>query len=110
MSLKRKDLLALEQVVNPAAARIIVPSTSIREILTRWQGIDPARVDLVPYGFVPDKYVPPHLDEVQRLRAELGLEGKFALANFARLHEEKGQRFLIRAIEDLHADHPRSPC
>ena len=105
--LKQKALLALEQVVNRAAARIIVPSTSIREILTRRQGIDPAKVDLVPYGFVPEKYVPPHPDEVQRLRAELGLEGKFALGNFARLHEEKGQRFLVRAMEDLHADFPQ---
>ena len=93
--------------MNRAAARIIVPSTSIREILTRRQGIDPAKVDLVPYGFVPEKYVPPHPDEVQRLRAELGLEGRFALGNFARLHEEKGQRFLIRAMEDLHADFPQ---
>jgi len=104
---KRKVLLALEQAVNRAAARIIVPSTYIREILTRWQGIDPAKVDLVPYGFVPEKYVPPHLDEVQRLRAGLGLEGRFALGNFARLHEEKGQQFLIRAMEDLHADYPQ---
>ena len=61
----------------------------------------------MPYGFVPEKYVPPHPDEVQRLRAELGLEGRFALGNFARLHEEKGQRFLIRAMEDLHADFPQ---
>ena len=104
---KRKALLALEQMVNRVAARIIVPSTSIREILTRRQGIDPAKVDIVPYGFVPEKYVPPHPDEVQRLRAELGLEGKFALGNFARLHEEKGQRYLIRAMEDLHADYPQ---
>ena len=74
--LKRKILLALEQMVNRAASRIIVPSTYIREILTRRQGIDPAKVDLVPYGFVPEKYVPPHPDEVQHLRAELGLEGQ----------------------------------
>ncbi len=104
---KRKTLLSLEQMVNRSAARIIVPSTYIREILTRWQGIDPAKVDLVPYGFVPEKYVPPHPDDVHRLRAELGLEGRFALGNFARLHEEKGQRFLIRAMEDLHADFPQ---
>ncbi len=104
---KRKALIALEQMVNRAAARIIVPSTYIREILTRWQGIDPAKVDLVPYGFVPEKYIPPHPDEVQRLRAELGLEGRFVLGHFGRLHEEKGQRFLIRAMEDLHAEYPQ---
>jgi len=50
---KRKTLLALEQMVNRAAARIVVPSTYIRDILTRWQGINPTKVDLVPYGFVP---------------------------------------------------------
>jgi glycosyltransferase involved in cell wall biosynthesis len=105
--LKRRTLLALEQVVNRAASRIIVPSIYIREILTRWQRVDPAKVDLVPYGFVPEKYAPPRPDEVQRARAELGLDGRFVLGNFARLHEEKGQRFLIRAMEDLHADVPQ---
>jgi glycosyltransferase involved in cell wall biosynthesis len=107
MGVKRRALLVLEQMVNRAAARIIVPSTFIREILTRWQGIDPAKVDLVPYGFVPEKYAPPHPDEVQRLRAELGLEGRFVLGNFSRLHEEKGQRYLIQAMGDLRARLPQ---
>jgi glycosyltransferase involved in cell wall biosynthesis len=105
--LKRRTLLTVEHLVNRAASRIIVPSTFIREILTCWQGVDPAKVDLVRYGFVPEKYAPPHADEVQRVRGELGLEGRFVLGNFARLHEEKGQRFLIRAMDDLHAHFPR---
>jgi glycosyltransferase involved in cell wall biosynthesis len=104
---KRKALLALEQTVNRAASRIIAPSTYVREILTRWQGIDPAKVDLVPYGFVPEKYVPPYPDEVQRLRSELGSEGGFVLGHFGRLHKEKGQRFLVKAMEDLHARFPQ---
>lgn len=104
---KRKGMLVLEQIVNRAASRIIVPSTYIREILTRWQGVDSAKVDLVPYGFVPEKYAPPDPDEVKRLRAELALEGRFVLGSFGRLHEEKGQRFLIRAMEHAHAHFPQ---
>ena len=39
--------------------------------------------------------------EVSRVRRELQLDGAFALGNFARLHEEKGQRFLIEALAIL---------
>src|SRR5262249_20944877 len=44
--MKRRLLLALEQRANRAAQRIIVPSTYIHEILSRWQGVSPARIDL----------------------------------------------------------------
>ena len=105
--LKRKALLALEQVVNRAAARIIVPSTFIREILTRGkESIPPRSISCLTDLSARNTF---HLTRTRciRLSAELGLEGRFALGNFARLHEEKGQRFLVRAMEDLHADYPQ---
>jgi len=105
--LKRKTLLAVEQTINRAAARIIVPSDYIREILTRWQRVRPNKVEKIPYGFVPEKYAPPPPDQVQRLRQEFRMEGRFVLGNFSRLHEEKGQRFLIEAVAALRARHPR---
>jgi glycosyltransferase involved in cell wall biosynthesis len=104
---KRRLLLALEQVANRAAARIVVPSTMIREILVQRQGIDPSKVDLVTYGFAPEKYELPDPEAIHRVRRELGLEGRFVLGNFARLHEEKGHRYLLQAMADLRPKLPQ---
>jgi glycosyltransferase involved in cell wall biosynthesis len=104
--LKRKLLLGLEQAVNRAAARIVAPSAFIVEILTRWQGVDPAKVEQIPYGFVPEKYEAHRPEDVRRLRDELGLTGRFVLGNFSRLHKEKGQRFLLQAVAEIRKTRP----
>jgi L-malate glycosyltransferase len=106
--LKRKALLTLEQTINRAATRIIVPSSFIVEILTRRQGVPPSKVDQIPYGFVAGKYAnqsPTTRDEVRR---ELGLEGRFVVGNFARLYKDKGQRFLIQAMALLRSQVPEA--
>src|SRR5829696_4976341 len=58
-SMKRKAFLGAERSVNNGAKRIIVPSVLIREILTERQGVRPDKVDLIPYGFEPEKYTAP---------------------------------------------------
>jgi glycosyltransferase involved in cell wall biosynthesis len=103
---RRRALLALEQKVNRAARRIIVPSSMIREILVRRQGIDARKIDLIHYGFAPEKYTTPQESEVRKLRAELASGGDFLLATFARLHEEKGHRYLVEAMSELKREVP----
>jgi glycosyltransferase involved in cell wall biosynthesis len=104
--LKRRVYLAVENHVNRVAARIIAPSRFIREILVDWQRVPADKVDCIAYGFAAEKYAAVPAAEVAELRRALDLEGRFVLGNFARLHEEKGQRFLIDAIRMLHARHP----
>jgi glycosyltransferase involved in cell wall biosynthesis len=96
-------LLAVEWAVNRAAARIVVPSSYIAEIVSGWQKVPLGKVDLVPYEFVAEKYAALRQSDVQRIREELGLAGRFAVGNFSRLHEEKGQRFLVRAMAEVRA-------
>ncbi|HXG68172.1 MAG TPA: glycosyltransferase [Blastocatellia bacterium] len=99
--LKVAIFLGVEQTINRAAQRIIVPSTEVFEILTRRQGISKEKVDLIPHGFEPEKYVAPSPSEIYRIRNELGLHGRFVLGNFGRLHEEKGHRYLLEAAATL---------
>ncbi len=96
-ALKRKGLLAVEQTINRAATRIIVPSKMIFEILTKRQGVDARKIDIVLYGFDPGKYGAVSDEAVQDLRRELGMDTRFVVGNFSRLHEEKGHRYLIEA-------------
>jgi glycosyltransferase involved in cell wall biosynthesis len=95
--LKRKGLLALEQRINRDAARIIVPSKMIADILTERQGVDAGKVDVVHYGFVTEKYAAVSEAETAAKRGELGMDGRFVVGNFSRLHEEKGHRYLLEA-------------
>jgi glycosyltransferase involved in cell wall biosynthesis len=99
--IKRKALLAIEQRINRDAARIIVPSQMILEILTRRQSIPAEKIDLVHYGFEPKKYNLPSEDEIDSVRQQLGTAGVFSIANFSRYHEEKGHVYLIRAAAKI---------
>lgn len=98
---KTKMFLGLEQIINRHAARIIVPSRMIFDILTERQGIDPGKIDVVHYGFVPEKYKLPDAGEIERLRGEFQMKGRFVVGNFGRLHEEKGHRYLVEAAAIL---------
>jgi glycosyltransferase involved in cell wall biosynthesis len=102
---KKKSLLVVEQIVNRCAARIVVPSQYIQQIVTSWQGIPKNKVDQVPYGFVEEKYAIEPAD-VERVRNELKLSGRLVVGNFGRLHDDKGQRFLIEAIRELRSRIP----
>lgn len=99
-ALKQKGLLGIERLSNRAASRIIVPSKFIYEILIR-QGIPAEKIDVVLYGFDPAKYSAVTDDQIRAVRAEFGFDGKIVFANFGRLHEEKGQRYLITAAAEL---------
>lgn len=98
---KQKTLIGLEQVINSAATRIIVPSSYIAEILTKRQGVNHHKVDMIPYGFESAKYSCPSPETIQRLRKNLGLNERLVIGTFGRLHEEKGHRFLLTAIQQL---------
>lgn len=98
---KRQALLSLEQRVNSAASRIIVPSVYILDLLATRQGVRREKIDVIPYGFEPRKYSHVAPSESLKLRQELGLGDELVLGTFARLHEEKGHRFLLEALCQL---------
>lgn len=99
--MRSRAFIGLEQLINRSAERIVVPSRMIFDILTGRQGIDPAKVDIVHYGFVPAKYAAVQPEQVDAVRKEFGMDGRFVSANFSRLHEEKGHRYLIDAAAKL---------
>jgi glycosyltransferase involved in cell wall biosynthesis len=99
---KRTGLLATEQLINRAARRIIVPSNFIYHLLTERQGVEFSKIDVIPYGFEPEKYVQPGSTELTLTREELHLSPKnVVFGTFGRLHEEKGHRYLLEAFAAL---------
>ena len=56
---------------------------------------------MIPYGFDPEKYEALPAETVRAIREELQMEGRFVIGTFARLSEEKGHRFLVRALSKV---------
>ena len=106
--MKRRSLLAVEQIINRSARRIIVPSKFIFDILTERQKVNADKIDVVLYGFDPEKYSSVKEAETARVRSELGLDGRVVFGNFSRLHEEKGHRYLIEAARSVVRDIPEA--
>jgi glycosyltransferase involved in cell wall biosynthesis len=100
---KLKALLAVEGFCNRLARKIIVPSTAIREMLVRRQGVPAEKVRVVPYGFdfAAERYRVLTETEVLTIRQELGLKDAFVIGNFGRHHPLKGQDYLIRAFAEI---------
>ena len=103
---KRDIFIGVEQMINRHAARIVVPSRMIFEILTERQGIDPGKIDIVHYGFVPQKYAGVAAEKTAEVRREFGMDGRFVVSNFSRLNEEKGHPYLIKAAAKLKSKIP----
>ncbi len=103
---KRQAYLRAEAFFNRLAARIIVPSSDVRDLLVHDQDVQAWKVVHIPYGFDLAKYVP-SADGPRRLRRQFGPDGQLLVGCFGRLHPEKGQIYLLRAIRDLVRVHPR---
>lgn len=103
---KRRAYLGTEMFFNRLATRIVVPSARVYQLLTRQQGVSPAKVVQVPYGFDLGKYVPSPGARM-RLRAGFAPEDETLIGCFGRLQEEKGQTYLLRALPAMLAKHPR---
>ena len=78
-----------------------MPSTFIYQLLSG-QGVPRDKIDVIPYGFEPEKYVQPDPLEVARTKGELNLSPEHVVfGTFGRLHEEKGHRHLLEAFAAL---------
>ena len=104
--MKRKALLAFEQVVEPRG------SPDRRSFGIRRRDPDPAPGDRPVQGGQGELRSRPREiprlqpAEVERRRDELGLRGRLVIGNFSRLHEGKGLSYLVQAMAELR---PRLP-
>lgn len=104
--LKRQGYLGAEALVHHAAARIVVPSTMIRDLLVGRQHVSASKVSVIPYAFDVERYRWPNPAQRARLRAELGIGDGFAFATVGRILPKKGHRYLLTALTELAADLP----
>lgn len=95
---KRDVYLKLEDWINRNAHHIIAPSQMVRDILTRREHVPEEKVSLIPYGQTLDRFDAIKSEQVEKLRAELGMRDRLSLLCVSRLHWEKGHRYLLEAF------------
>lgn len=95
---KREAFLKLEEWINRHADHIISPSQMVREILTRREHVPENKVSLIPYGQTLDRFEAIKPEQIEKLRAELGMRERLSLLCVSRLHWEKGHRFLLESF------------
>lgn len=95
----RKYLQWMTRLSARSADRIIVPSENTRRDLVDTCGIDPAKIDVVPY-YAHSRFKPLSEQQQGKRRSALGLPAKYLLC-VAALERRKNHLTLIEAFEIL---------
>lgn len=98
--MKRSIYSKLERWVNHRAAHIIAPSRRVFEVLTRHEGVAESKVTVVPYGQSPERFDSVRATDPKAVRRSLGVGSPLVIC-VARLHPEKGHRYLLEAFARL---------
>jgi glycosyltransferase involved in cell wall biosynthesis len=106
--LKRRALIAVEQICNRTAAGIAVPTQGVADLLTGRQGVHPGKVRVVRFGVEFRKYDLTPISETERLRQEYGLDGTCTLVACGRMNPEKGFSDLLRAFVGIQREAPNT--
>jgi glycosyltransferase involved in cell wall biosynthesis len=97
---RRRAYLGIESLCNRRAAAIVAPSKAVARVL-RDQGVDPGKVEVIPYGFDFQRFGARDPHAMARAREEWPPGPGLRLVTVARLHAEKGHRHLLQALETL---------
>lgn len=95
---KRDLYLSLENWINRHADHLIAPSQVVCDILVRRERVPESKVSIIPYGQTLERFAALQPERINKVRTELRMSERLALVCVARLHWEKGHRFLLEAF------------
>lgn len=95
---KRNLSRSLENWINRHADHLIAPSQTVRDILVRRERAPERKISVLPYGQTLERFAAIKREQIESVRAELQMNERLALVYVARLHWEKGHRFLLEAF------------
>ncbi len=101
---RKSLLLKIEDKVNSAADRIVVPSKMISRLLAE-QSVDSAKISVVHYAFSPEKWKTAESSDPNEIRSRLGISA-LVFGNFSRMHIEKGHTYLVKAVAKVRSKLP----
>ncbi|MEQ7872700.1 glycosyltransferase family 4 protein [Sphingomonas sp. ASV193] len=83
------------------STHLVVMAKTGADILTRWHGVPPNRISVIPHG-VPDR----KLVDPATLKPRFGWEGRKVVMTFGLLSHDKGVQHMIEALPALVERHP----
>ena len=105
------DRLTLTTVDRLCAGRlsdaVIAPSAQMRDTLVDVHRVPPEKVSVIRHGFELDRFDPARIDR-DRIRAELGLDGRLVIGSISRIFWIKNQEALLRAFAAIAPAEPDS--
>lgn len=93
--------VALDRYTTFLAHRVVAVSRHVRRTMLEEEGADPDRVVTIPNGIDEERFVRVDSGDAKTLRERLSDPGEAVVVHPARLHPEKGQDVLFRAVDRL---------
>ena len=99
-----------DRLLEPMTDIGIAVSESTAEFVIKARQLPPEKVKVVYLGVPLEEFSRPRTaDEISSARAELGMEpGDFAVGTVTRLHESKGNSYLVDAAQIVRRTHPEA--
>lgn len=99
----------IDRVVNHLAGRVVAVSPAIARILQEVEGVDPARIHVIPHGLPDHFFRGPSPEQVETFRHRWRLQGRFPVVGLsARFVEWKGVEYALNAFREIRNIYPRS--
>jgi glycosyltransferase involved in cell wall biosynthesis len=97
-----------DRLLEPATDIALAVGESTADFVIKARQIPPSKVKVVYLGVPLEEFSRPRTDvEITDARRELGIqEGEFAIGTITRLHESKGNAYLVDAAARVIADRP----
>ncbi len=92
----------LGELIGSVSA-VVVMSQAAATVLTNTYGVDPERVEVIPYG-VPDLPI----TTVDVAKASVGLTGREVILSFGLIGPDKGYELVIDALPEILKAHPNA--
>lgn len=98
---KRRIYLSLENYTSRKSDHIIAPSQMVRDFLVEKEGVRDEKVTIIPYGQTAERFDAVTADDIDTVRATLGMKKNLALVCVSRLFHRKGHQYLFQALAAL---------
>ena len=96
-----------DRLINRCATRIVAPSAAVEEVLTDLEGVDPARIQFIRYGFDLDCAREVSLEAIQRMTEAYNPSGRSPVIGVVSRYERlKGVEYTVEAFRRLLVTHP----
>ncbi|CAN5556169.1 glycosyltransferase [soil metagenome] len=101
------SMVKYDRFINNQCTQIVAISDNVSQVLIDLENVPSEKIVLIHHGFEIEKFGVPDLNQVNRLKANLKVAGKYPVIGvISRYTEWKGVQFIIPAFKELLVVYP----